>query len=72
MLHRVPPQQFKAFVVLAEQNSIVFFSELEHLDGLGSHSLDLLIGRLELLILLHRQQLLDQSFNFLFPQNAIT
>ena len=43
MLHRVPPQQFKTIVVLVEQNSIVFFNELERLDGLGGHGLDLLI-----------------------------
>ena len=64
MLHRVPPQQFKAFVILVEQNNIVFFSELEGLDGLGNHGLDLLIGWLEPLVLLHRQQLLGQSFKF--------
>ena len=72
MLHQVPPQQFKAFVVPIEQNGILFFSELEHLDGFGSHGLNLLIGRLKPLILLHCQQLLGQSFNFLLPQNAIT
>ena len=72
MLHQLPLQQFKAFVVPAEQNNIVFFSELEYLDGLGSHGLDLLIGWLEPLVLLHHQQLLGQSFNFLLPQNAIT
>ena len=52
MLHHVPSEELKAFVILAEEYGVIFFSLLESLDGLSSHGLDLLVHSLELFVIL--------------------
>ena len=55
MLDEVPSQELKAFVVLAEEYSIVLISLLKGLDGLGCDDLYFLLYRLKLLVLLQGQ-----------------
>ena len=55
MLDEVPPQEFEALEVPAEQNCVVLINSLKSFNSPGSNRLKTLLGTQKLLILLQGQ-----------------
>ena len=55
VLDEIAPQELESFEVPTEEHNIVLLNLLKGLNGLSSNGLDLLLGRLELFVFLHRQ-----------------
>ena len=59
MLEKILLEKFETLVIPIEEHNVVLLGLLKGLNSFGSHSLDFLVCRLELLVLLHSQLLLN-------------